>query len=91
MPWVSTAALNRGAQAVARMGGKKRFKANVTHVMTGPADALHGGRDRRRGLNQNHLVKGPDIDAEFERVGGDDGLEVPRLQLRFNFISDFTR
>jgi hypothetical protein len=47
--------------------------------MARPSDALQGRRDRTRRLDQHDLVEASDIDAQFERVRGNDGPELAFL------------
>ena len=44
------------------------------------SDALHAGGHRRRRLNLNDEVDGAHVDAELERAGGDECLDLPGLQ-----------
>ena len=60
--------------------GKIRARALTAHLVAGPADSLQTGGDRRWGFDLDHQVDGSHIDAEFERRGRDDRLEVASLE-----------
>ena len=74
-----------------RVARKQRAATGFPHPMSSPADALQGGSDGRRRLDQHHLVEVADIDAHFQRRGGDDGLELALLQPRLHLRADFPR
>ena len=55
---------------------------NVHHMyFPRAAHSLQRGGDGHRSLHHHHLVKVPNVDAQLQRVGGDDGLQLAFLEL----------
>ncbi len=52
--------------------------------MAGATDALHRHRDRTRGGDLADEVNATDVDAEFERGGGDEDLDLAALEALFS-------
>ena len=52
----------------------------VLNLMPGPADALQGDRDGSRRPDLADEIDGSDIDAKFERSGGDNRLQLAAFQ-----------
>ncbi len=78
-----------GADEVLGEDGKDHPSADFSHPMAGAADALQGGGDGGRRLDQHHLIQIADVDAHLQGTGGDDGLELAALQPRLHLQPDF--
>ena len=66
-------------QIVAR-GGEEAAFGNGSAPVAGAADALHGDGNGARGADLADEVDVADVDAEFERGGGDQDLDLAALQ-----------
>ena len=66
-------------QLVAR-GGEEDALGLGADPVAGAADALQGDGDGARRADLADQIDGADIDAEFERSGGDDGAQFAVLQ-----------
>ena len=65
--------------------------AGRADLMARTADPLRRGRDGGRRVDENDFVDGADVDAEFERRRGDDGLQFSCLHALFDGLADFLR
>ena len=79
---------DRRLQEVLCEGWKQRAPAGVADPVAGPSHPLQGGGDGRWRLDEHHLVEVADVDAHFQRVGGDDGLQLAVLQAGLDLRSD---
>ena len=59
--------------------------------MAGAAETLQGDRDRARRADLNDQIDRPDIDAEFERCGGDHGSQFAVFQAGFRIEAQRAR
>ena len=59
--------------------GKDDAFAGRADVVAGAADALHAAGDRGRRLDLNDEIDRAHVDAEFERRGCDERVDVVRL------------
>src|SRR5439155_24997276 len=65
--------------------------AGLADEVSGAADALQALGDTARRLDQDGQVDRADVDAELERSGGDDGAELPGLQLGLDLVALLAR
>ena len=63
----------------------------VLDLMAGSADALKRDGNRPRRPNLTHKIDGADVDAELERRGGDDRLQLSRLEPLFRRQPELAR
>ena len=61
----------------------------VTSGSAHPSSPLPGGHDGTRIPDQNAQIQFSDIDPQFQRTGTDDGQQLSRCQIAFNFASFF--
>ena len=59
--------------------------------MAGAPDALQGGGDGGRRLDEHHFVQIADVDAHLQRTSGDDGLQRAFFEPRFHFRANLAR
>ncbi len=78
-----------GLKEILWVGWKETSPAGLIDTMAGTADALNGGRDGERGLDQYHFVERADVDPEFERVGCNDRSQMPRFEPSLYLCPDF--
>ncbi len=71
---------HRGVEEVAAVHRVDHPAAGLAHPVAGAADPLDRRGERTRRLEQQHLVELADVDAQLERVGGDDRLELAFLE-----------
>ena len=71
------------------MGRVQRSAADFANPVTGAADTLQGGCDGRGRLDEHDFIEVADVDAELQRVGGDDRLEFAFLEARLDLRADF--
>ena len=64
--------------------GEDDALADRVHVMPRAPDALHAARDRGRRLDLDHQIDRAHVDAQFERRGGAQSLDLPGLQQLFD-------
>ena len=57
---------NHAFERIAGMGRVQGRATRFTDAMAGATGSLYGRRDARRGLHHHDLVKGADVDPEFE-------------------------
>ncbi len=65
--------------------------AGFSDAVARAAEPLEGRCDRCRRLDHDDLVDAADIDPEFQRAGGDDGLELAVLEALFDNRTDLPR
>ncbi len=70
-----------GIKAIAAEEGIHARAARGADLMPRATGHLQAGGNREGRLREDHLVYGADVDAELERRGGDDGLELPASHL----------
>ena len=80
-----------GLQKLMRMRGEQEGAAGRADLMARTADPLRRGRDGGWRVDENDFVDGADVDAEFERRRGDDGLQLSCLHAFFDGLADFLR
>ena len=78
-------------QHVQAVQGMQHPQAGLPHGVAGPADALQGGGHREGGLDQEHLVQLPDVDAQLQGAGGHDGLQLAALEAPLHGGPDLAR
>ena len=69
-----------GVEKIVAVGGVEEAAARAADAVAGAPDALDRRRDGGGRLDEDDPVELADVDPEFERAGGDDGLELPVLQ-----------
>jgi len=73
------------------VGGVNRAAAGFTNAVSRAPYALHGRRDRERGLDENHAVEIADVDAELQRACRDDRPQFAFLELVLDLQAKFAR
>ena len=71
-----------------RAGGHQHRQRSVLTTASTPGP-LPGGSDGARVTGHHHGIERPDIDAQFQRVGGNNGADFPVTQIPFNFTTLF--
>ena len=74
----------RARHQVRAILGKDDAVRRRAHLVARAPDALHAAGDRRRRLDLNHQVDRAHVDAQFERAGRDQRLDLPGLQQFLN-------
>jgi hypothetical protein len=80
----------RFGQVVARAREQPAL-GHAADVVAGAADALQEGGDAARGADLHHQVDVADVDAELERGGGDQHLQLAGLQALLGVQAQFAR
>ena len=80
-PLVHAADDDRRLEQVGAVLGEELAPAGLAHLVAGPADALQPTRHRARRLDLDDQVDRAHVDAELERAGGHQALELAPLEL----------
>ena len=72
---------DRRLDEVGAVLGEELAPARLAHLVAGPADALQAPRHRAGRLDLDDQVDRTHVDAELERAGGDQALELAPLEL----------
>ena len=81
----------RAFQQIVARGGKDAALGDGSAPVTGAADALQGHGNRARGIDLADQVDRSDIDAEFQRSGGDQQANLAVLQFAFGCQTNLAR
>ena len=77
-------------EVVAGGGEEAAFRCCAAPV-TGATDTLHGSADGARGVDLADEIDSADVDAKFERGGGDEELDFSGLETALGFVAQLAR
>ena len=67
-------------EQIAAVLGEDPALADLAHAVAGAADSLQAAVDGAGRLDEDDEIHGAHVDAELEGAGGDDGLDLARLE-----------
>src|SRR5260370_11457384 len=74
-------------ELIERRGGSNQHGAGASAAAAGAAGALPGGGDGAGISGHDDGIEGADIDAEFERAGGNDAAAFSIAEAAFDFAA----
>ncbi|CAB5018790.1 unannotated protein [freshwater metagenome] len=80
-----------GLEQVVAVLREERALARLADLVTGASDALQTTRDRTRRFDLDDEIDQAHVDAELERTGGHDRLDLTRLELVLDDQATFAR